>query len=159
MNKKVVEKLEYLGFGFTVILLNVPVKSLRGIVVPDIDYNALQLVVLHHLGFKPFPLTGNEIRFIRQSLHMTLTKFATHFGVTHPAVIKWEKTQNKPAKISLATELYIRLHILDYLKVPNQKFRACFLQFDSNPNMKTTDFAVVVALPMEIDSDLVKAKA
>jgi hypothetical protein len=91
MKESRVKKFQYEGFGFPIILLDVPVKSFRGVEVPDIDFNALQRVVLKKLDHKPSPLTGKEVRFIRQSLKMTYTEFAKHFGLTRASVIKREK--------------------------------------------------------------------
>jgi DNA-binding XRE family transcriptional regulator len=115
MKDKRAEKFVYEGFGFPVILLNVPVKTVRGVEVPNINYNALQLILRDLLSHKPVPLTGNEIRFIRQSLKMTLVAFAKHFGVSHAAVIKWEKSKDIFAKITPSTELHIRLYNLECL--------------------------------------------
>jgi transcriptional regulator with XRE-family HTH domain len=139
MKEDKVEKFVYEGFGFPVILLDVPMKKIRGIAVPDINYNALQLILLDLLSHKPFPLTGDEIRFIRQSLKMTLVEFAKHFGVTHSAVIKWEKSKDQFAKITSSTELHIRLFTLEHLKVSNEKFRNTFVALDNNKKLKHHD--------------------
>jgi len=99
MKKNIVKQFRYEGFGFPIDLLDVPVRNIRGIEVPDINYNILQRIVFEGLSHKPVPLTGNEIRFIRQSLDMTLTEFAKHFGLTHPAIVKWEKAKDDFANI------------------------------------------------------------
>lgn len=136
MKKKIAKQFEYDGLGFPVILLNFPMTEVRGIQVPDIDYNLLQRNILLVLCQKPFPLTGNEMRFIRQFLQMTYTDFAKKFGVTHASVIHWEKSRNAFAKISPTTELCIRLHILDVLHAKNKLFRETFKNFNY------TDFKV-----------------
>lgn len=153
MEKKIAERFRYDGFGFPIDLLDVPVRNIRGVEVPDINYNSLQRVVLEGLSRKPFPLTGNEIRFIRQSLELTLTDFAKHFGVTHPAVVKWEKAKDNFAKITPSTELYIRLYILEYLKVTNENFRNSFVAFDCNEKLKNQDkIHVRTSKPLTIPS-------
>lgn len=158
MKEDKVEKFVYEGFGFPVILLNVPLKKIRGIEVPDINYNALQLILLDLLSHKPFPLTGNEIRFIRQSLKMTLAEFAKHFSVTHAAVIKWEKSKDQFAKITPSTELYIRLYNLERLKVSNEKFRNTFVALDRNKKLKQQDHINSEAFrPFKIESSSVSA--
>lgn len=139
MKENRVEKFIYEGFGFPVILLNVPMKKFRGVEVPDINYNTLQSILLDLLSHKPLPLTGNEIRFIRQSLKMTLVEFAKHFGVTHAAVIKWEKSRDQFAKITPSTELHIRLFNLERLKVSNEKFRNTFVALDRNKKLRQQD--------------------
>jgi len=130
MKKKIVEQFEYDGLGFPIMLLNIPVIDVRGIEVPDIDYNLLQKNVLLVLCQKSTPLSGNEVRFIRQYFEMNYTAFANAFGVTHASVIHWEDSKNNHAKITPSTELCIRLYILDYLHADNKLFRKTFRNFD-----------------------------
>lgn len=94
MSKKIAKQLEYKGLGFPVMLLNVPLVNIRGIEVPDIDYNVLQKSVLFALCQKLTPFYGNEIKFIRQFFEMSYTEFAKIFGVTHASVIHWEQAKN-----------------------------------------------------------------
>jgi DNA-binding XRE family transcriptional regulator len=124
------EIFEYDGLGFPITLLNFPLIKVRGVLVPNIDYNVLQKNVLLALSSKPHPLTGNEVRFIRQYLQMTYTEFANRFGVTHASVIHWEKSKNTFAKIQPTTELCIRLSILDTLQAKNKLFRDTFRNFN-----------------------------
>lgn len=101
------------GFGFPVVLLNVPMVKVREIWTPKIDYNKLAKSVALALAAKPARLTGNEIRFIRQHFEMTLSDFGARFDVTHPAVVKWEGAGEKPPKLKWPVEKDIRLFILD----------------------------------------------
>ncbi len=104
-----------LGFGFPVKLLNVPMTRIRGKWTPAINYNLLAEVVLKELCEKNSKLTGSEVRFIRQHFEMTLQQFAKRFGVTHPAVMKWENMKNKSTDVNWATEKDIRLFVLHKL--------------------------------------------
>jgi wyosine [tRNA(Phe)-imidazoG37] synthetase (radical SAM superfamily) len=61
---------------------------------------------------------------------MTLENFGKRFGVTHAAVLTWEKIGNKPAKMNPTTELCIRLFIVEKLNMNNQIFRETFREFD-----------------------------
>ena len=101
-----------LGFGFPVKLLNVPMTKVRGEWTPAINYNLLAEVVLRELCEKDRKLSGSEVRFIRQHFEMTLQQFAKRFGVTHPAVMKWEKMSSKSTDMSWAIEKDIRLFVL-----------------------------------------------
>ncbi len=130
MRKKIAKAFEYDGLGFPIMLLNVPLVNIRGIEVPDINYNILQKNVLLALCQKLTPFSGNEVRFIRQFFEMNYTEFAKTFGVTHAGVIHWEQSKNNRAKINPSTELYIRLYILDYLRANNKLFRETFRNFD-----------------------------
>ena len=99
------------GFGFPVYLLNVPMIEVRGQWTPDINYSALSKGLLRALAKKPARLTGNELRFIRNSFELTLKEFAEKFYVSHPAVIKWEKAENEPTNMQWATEKDIRMFV------------------------------------------------
>jgi transcriptional regulator with XRE-family HTH domain len=83
-------------------------------------------VVLRELCEKDSRLTGNEVRFIRQHFEMTLQQFAKRFGVTHPAVMKWENTKNKYTGINWATEKDIRLFALSKLSAKSSELVALY---------------------------------
>ena len=100
------------GFGFAVKLMNVRMVKVRGEWTPSVNYNELALVVLKELAEKTGRLTGCEVKFIRQHFEMTLQGFAKRFGVTHPAVLKWEKLGKKQTGMNWATEKDIRLFVL-----------------------------------------------
>jgi len=102
----------YEGFGFPVVLPNVPMVRSLGVWTPDIDYRKLARNVLRRLALHPTRLTGWEIRFIRHSMDMTLQEFAHRFGVTHPAVVQWEQCGAKPTRMAWALEKDIRLEII-----------------------------------------------
>ena len=105
----------YEGFGFPVVLRNVPMVKVRGDWTPKIDYNELAVGVLLALTHKPWRLTGDEVRFIRLHFEMTLTQFADRFSVSHPAVIKWEDAQDGTTSMRWSVEKDIRLFIQDRL--------------------------------------------
>jgi transcriptional regulator with XRE-family HTH domain len=124
--QKIVKEIIYEGLGFPIVLQNVPMIELRGIWTPDIDLNALQKVVLLALAHHPVDLTGNQIRFIRTWLGLTKLDFGKLFGVTHPAIVKWEKTNNSVSKMNLSTQRDLRLYLLDQLLTHDEDFRKAF---------------------------------
>lgn len=127
MKKQKIEKeIVYEGLGFPVILRNVPMIELRGVWTLDVDLNVLQKVVLLALAHHPSDMTGNQIRFVRNWLGLTQTEFGKLFGVTHPAVVKWEKTENKGSKMNLTTQRDLRLWLLDQLLTKDDDFRKAF---------------------------------
>lgn len=130
METKKKKKFIYEGLGFPVVLINITLIKKRDVWTPAIDYNKLQKQVLLALSHKPFPLTGNEVHFIRTYFEMTLQHFGKQFGITHVAVLHWENMKNKSAKINPTTELCIRLMILDKLNMNNQIFREMFREFN-----------------------------
>lgn len=125
-NHKFENKVVYEGLGFPIILRNVPMINLRGIWTLDINLNTLQKVVLLSLAHRSLDLTGNQIRFIRYWLGLTQAQFGRLFGVTHSAIVKWEKAENESSKINLTTQRDIRLWILDQLLTKDADFRKAF---------------------------------
>ncbi len=115
MEQKIQKSFVDHGFGFPVILMNVPMIRIRGKWTPNINYNKLTDAVLRALCAKPARLTGNEVKFIRQHFEMTLQAFSARFSVSHVAVIKWEKKGDNPTAMNWATEKDIRLFVLSRL--------------------------------------------
>ncbi len=120
--KKVTRDFIYDGLGFPVRLPKATLRKVLGAWAPELDYAALMPAALRALARAPFHLTGNQIRFIRQTHDMTLTQFADRFGVRHPAVIKWEKTSDHSAHINWGTEKDIRLFIFERLEESSEHF-------------------------------------
>ncbi len=57
---------------------------------------------------------------------MTQVAFGKLFGVTHLAVVKWEKVGDKASKINLTTQRGLRLVLLDKLLMKDDDFRRAF---------------------------------
>lgn len=115
MKKKIQDEFVDYGCGFPILLRHVPMMKIDGKWIPNINYNKLEKVVSLMLCHKQTKLTGNEIRFIRFYLNMTLDMFAKRFGVKHPTVIKWENFKDKHTNMSLGTEKDVRLCLISYL--------------------------------------------
>jgi len=81
---------------------------LRGAWTPDVSYDLLQQALLGILAEKPARLSGREVRFIRLAAEMTLQEFAGRFGVTQPAVLRWERAGNQSTGMGWSTEEDIR---------------------------------------------------
>jgi len=113
MEKKIQKQFVYDGFGFPVVLKNVPMTKARGRWTPNINYNDLTMDVLKALATHGSRLTGAEVRFVRQASEMTLQEFAQRFDVSHPAVMKWERAGASPTSMAWTTEKDVRLFIID----------------------------------------------
>ena len=124
--EKIQKRLVDEGFGFPVVLRNVPMVKVRGIWTPRINYNKLARDVVLALAKKPTRLTGHEIRFIRQHFEMTLEAFGARFDVSHPAVLKWERAGDKPPALKWPVEKDIRLCILDQLRARPKAFKELY---------------------------------
>jgi len=123
MKHKIEKSHTYKGLGFPIHLTNVPMIKVRGEFILDIDYNKLQKAVLLHLCHKKTPLTGNEVKFIRKYFSLTTTAFSRLFGYSHSAILKWENQEDDIARIAPATEIYLRLYILEFLQKGASDFK------------------------------------
>lgn len=134
MKNKKKQTFIYHGLGFPIKLINVPMRKILGEWCIDVDMNKLMLVVLEALAHKPAALTGDELRYIRSYLKMTMAEFGKTFGISHVAVLKWENGKNR---ISPSLEFCIRLYILDYLKAKDKEFRALYKELSLEQLGKT----------------------
>jgi DNA-binding transcriptional regulator YiaG len=130
MEKKTVRYFDDSGFGFKVRILNAPMVKIRGEWVLDVDQNKLQRSLLSALARKPVRLTGNEIRFIRTALEMTLTEFGEKFDVSHPAVLKWEKNGDHSTEMNWSTEKDIRLFVAARTELKATDFMAVYKELE-----------------------------
>jgi DNA-binding transcriptional regulator YiaG len=148
MSEKKVETFIYEDLGFPIKLINAPMKKIYGQWFLDINLSKFQKSVLLGLVNKPFPLVGEEIRFIRKYFEMTTTDFGHVFGTTHPAVLKWEK---KESRMNPATEVYMRLYVLDRLQIKDKEFRRLYHKISIDSLIKHRK-AKVKTIPFEIDA-------
>lgn len=123
---KTQKRFVYHGFGFPVVLRNVPMVKVRGSWTPKVDYNRLARDVLLALAHKPARLTGSEVRFIRHHFEMNLTHFGDHFSVSHPAVLKWEDSRDRATSMKWSIEKDIRLFVLDALDAEAEDLAALY---------------------------------
>lgn len=125
MKERKTETFVYEGLGFPITLIKCPMKKVFGEWVLDINLAKLQSDLLKELIYKPVPLTGPELRFIRKFLELSTTAFGKLVGVSHPAVLKWEKEQ---AHINPAIEIYVRLYVLQHFHAQDNEFRNLYEQ-------------------------------
>lgn len=160
MAKKAIKKYVYEGLGFPVVLKNVPTVEVRGEIVPHINFNALQKTVLLYLCYKHSPLTGNEVRFIRHYLEMTLAAFGSKFACSHAAVLKWEKFGNNFAKIEPTTDICIRLFVLNHLHRKGNDFKKLYNEIDIQQLekcQKNRESSPVNSIAIDVSEDLALA--
>lgn len=119
----------YKGLGFPIRLINAPMKKVFGKWVFDFSMGLFQENVIHMLATKTSPLTGPELRFIIDYFQLSYREFAKLLGVSHAAVVKWEKGK---AKMNPNTEVLLRLYILNYLKVTDREFKKWYLQLSKH---------------------------
>lgn len=124
MSEKKVETFTYEDLGFPIDLIDVPMKKMLGEWVLDINLNVFQLEILKMVVHKLTPLQAGELRFIRKYFEMTTTAFGEVLGVTHAAVLKWERGLLP----SPAIDVYIRMYVMDRLKAKDAEFGKLYHQ-------------------------------
>jgi len=122
MTTKIVAKYTDRGFGFPVVLEQVPMVQVRRKWTPAINYTRLARAVLRQLAGLDGRLTGHQVRFVRLHFDITLQAFAARFGVSHVAVLKWEQRGHKPTGMTWSTEKDMRLFIHQHLSGQPREF-------------------------------------
>ncbi len=146
-NTKIEKRFVYDGFGFDVVIRNVPMVKVRGAWTPKIDYTKLARDVVLALAHKPVRLTGAEIRFIRLYFEMTLEAFGKRFAVSHPAVMKWEGAGIRAPALKWPVEKDIRLFVLDQLQVKASDFKSAYehLRAEAKASAKPVEMSIASA--------------
>jgi transcriptional regulator with XRE-family HTH domain len=124
---KIQEEYIYHGAGYEVILHHVPMIEVGDEWVFNINLSIVDRMVFESIPEYDWRLTGYQVRFIRSLVDMTLKEFSERFGVSHPAVKKWENAKNGPTNMSWCTEKDIRLFVLMHCKAKPEEFQKCYL--------------------------------
>ena len=103
--------MKFNGFGFPVILLNVPVKVEYGDEIPDINFKRMQEQLFQALLLKPSSLSGAEVKFLRHHLELTQDQFAKILKVERSLISKWEGKDLKVTGMSSHIEIFLRLKL------------------------------------------------
>lgn len=149
--EKKIETFIFEGLGFPVVLINAPWKKVFGEWALDINLKKLQEVVLQTLIHKPMPLSGDELRFIRKFLEMSTSAFGKIFGVSHVAVVKWE---NNKTQVNPATELCIRLYVMDHLLTKDKEFRKFYHEMSIENLAKHKKSCHVQPIEIDVENQL-----
>lgn len=105
---KVASRFEYTGCGFSVTILNAPMRKIAGHWTLDIDSNLIDRQVVLHLARQPTRLTGAQLKFFRLWMEATLRDLAARLGVSHVAIHKWEETKGKSTGMDINNERVLR---------------------------------------------------
>lgn len=105
------------GFGFPVIFDELPAVKIRGELVPDVDFDKYAKPLIEHIcARQDVPLSGNQVKFIRNYFGMSLREFAKMLNVTHQSVMRWEGHLYSAARVDVNTEIVLRLIVVKRLK-------------------------------------------
>lgn len=130
------------GFGFPVIFDELPAIRLRGELVPDVDFSKFSTDLIKHICTKQeFPLSGNQVKFFRYSLNLSMREFAKLVGVRHQSIMRWESNDHLPAKMEAPTEIVLRLLMLNKFKgTHKQVLEVAIKQVQGVAKLKATTY-------------------
>ena len=103
--------IKFNGFGFPVILVNVPMKIEYDDEIPDINFKRIQKQLFHALLHKPTRLSGAEVKFLRHHLALTQDQFSKILKVERSLISKWEGRVLKASGMSTHVEIFLRLKL------------------------------------------------
>ena len=156
MKKKFKDHIIYNGCGFPVKLSHVEMIFMDGKWHPKIDVKATSKKVIEALITENARLTGNQIRFIRSYLNMSLREFAEKIvNKSHTAVSKWEKMENLPSNMDINIEKILRLSLRKRLCV-TQKQKNHFFEYFLKTQLLSQNCKATKAL--EIEHSKLKSK-
>lgn len=111
-----IKNYEWNGYGFPVIFAELPAVKLRGELIPDVDWQEIAKPLIQFICVEQeWPFSGNQVKFIRHHLNMSLREFAKFMGVTHQSVMRWEKASKASTRMGAATEIMLRIKALKSL--------------------------------------------
>lgn len=114
MKSKIQKNYCYMGLGFPIELEQVEMVKLGSEWHPRVDVRKVASEAIELLATKDSVLTGNEVRFIRTHLGMSLREFAQSVvHESHTAVKNWEKKGNRATAMNPNTEFVIRNFIIE----------------------------------------------
>ncbi len=147
MNNKTIN---FNHLGFSIKLIDWPHLKIDGELIPDVDYQLLELLVFRQLPMKPSKLTGSEIKFLRHHLGKTQAEFSKWLNndSSVPTISNWEKFDLLPTKMSADTEVMLRLNIMKYIF---ENLRRKNFSFDQISNFKKA-VAKSNSCPLQLDS-------
>lgn len=130
------------GFGFPVIFDELPAVRLRGELVPDVDFSKFSADLIKHICIsQDFPLSGNQVKFFRHSLNLSMREFAKVVGVRHQSIMRWESAGHLPAKMEAPTEIVLRLLMLNKFKgTHKQVLEVAIRQVQDVAKLKATTY-------------------
>ena len=105
------KSIQFNGFGFPVLLVNVRTKTERGEVLPDVNYQEMERVLFKAVIRKPDRLSGAEVKFLRHHLDLTQADFSKMLRVERSLVSKWEARDLKGTGMTAHAEIFLRMKL------------------------------------------------
>lgn len=139
MEKKTAKNYKYSGLGIDIIFKEVQLVKIGNEWAPKVDIEKLSSKIFSLLTLKASPFTGDEIAFIRTYLELNKSEFGRELHVSHTAVSKWEKSENKVSTMDIGTELLLRLLMAEKLSANLGKYKEIYLVAKNRlPNIESS---------------------
>ena len=113
MEKIILDKFIFEGFGFPLVLHNVVVDKYDGEDFPQINYSELRLRTVKALIMSSKALTGAQIQFLRKYTNKSLQELEEELKVSHTKIKIWEENDQ---------ERKLKNHVLNYYIYQKQRF-------------------------------------
>lgn len=131
--KKVKHYIDH-SLGFPVQLSDVTFVKVRGAWAPKLDYPRLTAKVLAVLSRLHRPLTGCEVKFVRLHFNLSQAAFGSIFGISGPAVHKWERRGDRSTEMQWSTEKDLRLFIQSKLTQDSKAVGQLYEELTARPD-------------------------
>lgn len=146
------------GFGFPVEFYELPAIKVRGEYVPDVDFAQFAKPLVQIICTEDeIPLSGNQIKFIRNYLAMSVREFAKFMNVKHPSVLRWEKHNKDAAHIDVNTEIVLRLRVLRKINSAKKFLDEVVEIIDHTADLKPSSNYVKSIKPVKVPKEVVSA--
>ena len=153
-----IKNYHWYGFGFPVIFFELPAVKLQGELVPDVDFNQFAKPLIQIMCAKQnAPLSGNQVKFIRNHLQLSLRDFAKFMNVAHQSVMRWEKKAKSAARIDVNTEIVLRLKILKELNSDAQSIDEVVEKAQHTEELKPATDYVRNFKPIHVTEKIIQA--
>jgi DNA-binding transcriptional regulator YiaG len=101
--------LEYILFK------NVPMRESQGGPVVEINQVILEELAARAIIENRIPIRGQEVRFLRKALGLSMDEFSEQLGLTSGAIFKWEQKHDE--RLHPINEIAVRALVADRLGV------------------------------------------
>ncbi len=141
-----IKNYQWNGFGFPLIFDELPAVKLRDEWVPDVDFSEIAKPVIQFIcATQKIPFNGNQVKFIRMHLEMTLREFAEFVGVRHQSVMRWEEKGKSAALIDAHIEFVMRLKVLRKLRSEPKSIETVIARAEEVDAFKRSNYKSLMA--------------
>lgn len=112
---KILESYTFKGFGFDVLLKNVPIKSVDGDDYPNINMNELKAHTAKALLTSRQRLIGHQMKFLRTYLKMSFDDVFAKIHIPASTLRSWENKGSEFTGLNLDQEKAFRIMVINQI--------------------------------------------